>query len=541
MFLKITKSKNYYYLQIVHSYRENGTTKHKVYANLGRFDQLKDNPQLIRLGKRFLEIAGKTTSGSSDIKELERLAFGHVVYRKLWKKWKFPSLLRELLKKSKIRFDFVNTIFLLLIDRLLAPQSKLQSFEKQSRYVDMDKIRLHHIYRSLDVLCEAKEWIEDSLFERRRDLFNYKVNIVFYDVTTFHFESVESDDLRDFGFSKNGKFNEVQVVLGLLVDSLGAPIGFDLFPGNSYEGDTLANAIEKLKKRFAIDEVIVVTDKGMSNMQNFGKIRNAGYHYIISMRLKSLSKPLQEKILDERGYRELKHEENARFRYKIIKDHPQTMRDEQERKITEKVNLVCFWSEKMARKNKADRQRMLEKAEVKLKKGGSINDKRGYRRYIETDGKKEITGIDMDRFEKDARYDGYYVIESSSPRLTAAQVLSEYKKLWRIENSFRVMKSGLWTRPVFHWTPRRIKGHFVLCFMALLLERDLENRLSNKNLNLSPEKIKQSLNSLQMSLIRMDGSEYYLKGKVEKTASSILRAMRIKQPPNLVSAEKFNL
>ena len=168
------------------------------------------------------------------------------------------------------------------------------------------------------------------------------VDIVFYDVTTFHFESVVADDLRDFGFSKNAKFNEVQVVLGLLVDSYGAPVGFDLFPGNTYEGDTLLKAIEKMKNRFAIGEVIIVTDKGMSNMQNFFRIRDAGYNYIISMRLKSLSKSLQEKILREEGYQDLKHEEDGKFRYKIIREYPQTMLNEQKEKCTEKVNLVCY-------------------------------------------------------------------------------------------------------------------------------------------------------------------------------------------------------
>jgi transposase len=541
MFIKITRSKNHCYLQIVHSYRDGEKIKHKVCANLGRFDQLIDNPQLVRLGERFLEIAGRSPSPPCKIEELDRLVYGHFVYQKLWMKWNLPSLLQRLLMNRRIRFDFVNTVFLLLIDRLLKPQSKLKCFEKQDRYADMNKIELHHIYRSLDLLCEGKKFIEESLFDRRRDLFNYMVDIVFYDVTTFHFESVVADDLRDFGFSKNAKFNEVQVVLGLLVDSYGVPVGFDLFPGNTYEGDTLLKAIEKLKNRFAIGEVIIVTDKGMSNMQNFFRIRDAGYDYIISMRLKSFSKSLQEKILREEGYQDLKHEEDGKFRYKIIREYPQTMLNEQKEKCTEKVNLVCYWSEKRARKDRADRERMLKKAKANLEKGKGINDKRGYRRYIIMDGEKKAVGVDMERFEYDARFDGYYVIESSYPKLTASQVLTEYKKLWRIENTFRVMKSSLWTRPIFVWTPRRIVGHFVLCFIALLLERTLEQKLREKKITLSPEKIKEALNSLQLSLIEMDGNSYYLKGKVEKPASSILRAMRIKQPPNLLPADQFKM
>lgn len=541
MFLKKVVSKGYCYLQLAHSYREGGKIKHKILANLGRFDQLTGNPQLVRLGKRFFELAGRTPSSPCQIEELDRLVYGHIVYHKLWLKWGLPSLLKKLIRNRRIRFDFVNTVFLLLIDRLLAPQSKLKCFEKQDRYANLEKTELQHIYRSLDLLCEGKQYLEESLFDRRRDLFNYKVDVVFYDVTTFHFESVVADDLRDFGFSKNAKFNEVQVVLGLLVDSFGMPVGFDLFPGNTYEGDTLVKAITKLKKRFAVGEVIIVTDKGMSNMRNFHRIREEGYHYIISMRLKSLSKSLHKEVLKEEGYQDLKHEKEGRFRYKIIRDYQQKMLNEQKEKSGEKVNLVCFWSEKRARKDKADRERMLKKARANLENGKEINDKRGYRRYIVMDGKKKAVGLDMEQFKDDARFDGYYVIESSNQRLTASQVLTEYKKLWRVENTFRVMKSGIWTRPIFVWTPRRIVGHFVLCFIALLVERTLEQKLREKKISLSPAKIKEVLNSLQMSLLKMDGNSYYLKGKVEKQASSILRAMKIKQPPNLIPVDQLKM
>lgn len=540
MFLKKVKSKDHYYLQLAHSYREEGKIKHRILANLGRFDSFKDNQQLIRLGKRFLELAERSPDKPFHVKELDRLVYGHNVYHKLWEKWGFGSLLKGLIKRKKVRFDFVHSVFLLTIDRLLTPQSKLKSFENQERYIDIRKIKLHNLYRCLDLLCDGKDRIEDALFERRRDILNYEVDIVFYDVTTFHFESVVADDLRDFGFSKNAKFNEVQVVLGLLVDSYGIPVGFDLFPGNTYEGDTIVKAIEKLKTRFKIGEVIIVTDKAMSNKQNFHRIRDAKYHYIISIRLRSLPQTLRNKILKQKGYRDLKHDGDGKFRYKIIKDYPQKMLNEKETS-EEKVNLICFWSEKMAKKNRADRERLIEKAKMNFEKGKGINDKRGYRRYWKTDGKKKIVGMDKERIEQDARYDGYYVIESSHTKLTASQVITEYKKLWRIENTFRVMKSSLWTRPIFHWTPRRIKGHFVLCFIALLLERTLEQKLRRQRIILSPEKIKSVLNSLQVSLIEMDGEKYYLKGKVEKSATSILRTMKMKQPPHLIPIEKFQM
>jgi transposase len=541
MFLKIVKAKGHTYLQLVHSYRVGSQVKHKIMANLGRFDSLDGNEQLTRLGERFLKIAGVKERHDPQIEEDQRLIYGHIAYQKLWEKWNLAPLIRNAVKNTKIEFNVENAVFLLTMDRLMTPQSKLKSFENQGRYLAIEKMSLHHLYRCLDVLCEEKETIEKELFERRRDIFHYKVDVVFYDVTTFHFESVTADSLRDFGFSKNAKFNEVQVVLGLLVDSYGIPVGFDLFPGNTYEGDTLIKAIEKMRKRFCIGEVIVVSDKGMSNKKNFWRIRHAEYHYIISMRLRALPVSLQKEILRKEDYQDLQQDMEGKFRYKIIKDHVQEMTNDEGEKEREKVNLVCFWSEERAKKDRADRERLIEKARQKLANGETGNDNRGCLRYVRMSGNKKVLGLDEEQIKKDAEFDGYYVIESSKSDLTASQVIAEYKRLWRIEDSFRVMKSALWTRPIFHWTPRRIKGHFVLCFIAFLLERTLERKLKNNKIDASPQKIRSALNSLQVSLLNIDGKKYYLKGKTEKLAGEILRVMKINQPKNLTPAENFKM
>jgi len=542
MFLKISHSRGHFYLQLVHSYREKDKIKHKILANLGRFDSLVGNQQLIRLGERFLSIAQAKSARIWKIEEEERLIYGHVVYQRLFEKWNLAELIKGLMSKSRCSFDGPAALHLLLVDRLLSPQSKLKSFERQSRYYDTRQaIPLHVLYRCLDVLAAGKDEIEETLFSRRRDIFNYTLDVVFYDVTTFHFESVRADELKDFGFSKDNKVNEVQVVLGLLVDTYGIPVGFDLFPGHTYEGETILQALEKLKKRFAIGNVIIVSDKAMSSKTNFFQIRSASYDYIISMRLRSFSEEMQDMVLQEKGYQELEGVVSGRFKYKVIRDYVQEMKDDQGKKRQEKVNLVCFWSEKRAERDKAERERMLQKARDKVENGSSLSDRRGYRRYIKTKGKSEIDGIDDEQINEDARFDGYYVIETSRKLLEAQEVLSAYKRLWQIEESFKIMKSTLWTRPIFHWTPRRIKGHFVLCFLAFLLERTLENTLKNHQIDASPEKIREALNSLQISLLNIDDEKYYLKGKSNKLAGEILRTMRIKQPNNLSLIGEFKL
>lgn len=150
----------------------------------------------------------------------------------------------------------------------------------------------------MDILSEEKNRLEEHLFRANRDLFNQKVDVVFYDVTTFHFESVRADSLREFGYSKNAKFNEVQVVLSLYIDCEGRPVGYDLFPGNTFEGKTLGHALETLEKRFGIRNVIIVADRGINSKLNLKRIVEKGYGYIFASRIKSLPKAMQNRLLD---------------------------------------------------------------------------------------------------------------------------------------------------------------------------------------------------------------------------------------------------
>ncbi|MEW5897974.1 MAG: IS1634 family transposase [Bacillota bacterium] len=202
------------------------------------------------------------------------------------------------------------------VQHLLEPRSKLATYHHQDRYVQLPPVDLNHLYRSLDILWEQKETLEEYLFFKNRHLFNLKVDVVFYDVTTFHFESVKADTLKDFGYSKAGKFKEVQVVLGLLIDCEGRPIGYELFPGSTFEGNTLDTALEKLEQRFGIRRVIIVADRGLNSKFNLKRIVEKGYGYIVASRIKNMPKKIQEEILNSTGYAELDPEE--KICYKVM-------------------------------------------------------------------------------------------------------------------------------------------------------------------------------------------------------------------------------
>ncbi len=539
MFIKLTKTKNYQYVQLVQSYRENGVVKHKVLFNLGRLDEIENNPSFQRLGRRLLELSkAREVSSLANFSEAQIKNWGYVVYQKIWNQFDLPNLLRKISAQRKVQFDLNNAAFLMAVQHLLEPRSKLGTYTHQHRYASLPGVSLNHLYRSLDLLWEHKELLEEEMFQKNRDLFNMQVDVVFYDVTTFSFASVEADSLRNFGFSKDGKFNEVQVVLGLLIDCEGRPIGYDLFPGNTFDGKTLEEALVKLEERFGLRRVIIVADRGINSKLNLKRIVDRGYSYIFAARIKNMKKEITDEILSENGYQEINDGEEV-IRYKVIEYLNEFTAEGQKYQLPEK--LIVTYSSRRAEKDRADRERLIAKAQNLLESKAKIqaSNKRGGKKYL-----KEIdcTGtwiLDEEAIAREEQFDGYYGIQTSEKEMSARDILAAYHNLWRIEESFRVMKSTLEVRPVFHWTERRIKGHFVICFLAFLLERTLEFKLRQAGDNASPEKIREALNSLNFAEVEIEGKAYFIKTKSTELSKKILRLIRIAPPGNITSVEEF--
>jgi transposase len=539
MFIKITKSGQHKYAQLVKSYRENRVVKHKVMLNFGRLDQIENNPSIQRLAVRLQELSKvKNRVDLDSFSEAQIVNWGYVVYKKIWNEFDLDSILTKLKESGKTQFDLNNACFLMTVQHLLEPRSKLGTYHHQDRYVQLPPVDLNHLYRSLDILWAHKETLEEYLFRKNRHLFNLQVDVVFYDVTTFHFESVKADTLKDFGYSKAGKFNEVQVVLGLLMDCEGRPIGYELFPGNTFEGKTLEASLEKLERRFGIRRVIIVADRGLNSKFNLKKIIDKGYGYIVASRIKNMPKRIQEEILNSDGYTELDPEEN--ICYKVIDYLNQAKDNGKISKLTEKI--IVTYSPARAKKDRADRERLVEKAKLLLENKSRIkaSSKRGGKKYLK--GRGELNWVlDQEAIAKDERFDGYYGIQTSEKELKAQDVLDAYHTLWKIEESFRVMKSTLEVRPVFHWTELRIKGHFVVCFLAFLLERTLEFQLKKANISASPERIREALNAMNFVEMEIEQKKLCVKTKGTELGNQILRVLRIKPLKNVTPAEELTL
>ena len=543
MFIKITKAKTNQYVQLVKSYREDGRVKHKVVLNLGKLEQIENNPSFQRLAKRLAKISKLQQSADiKDCSEADIVNWGYLIYQKIWKEYGLDKLLSHLTRGRKVQFSLSDASFLMVVQHLMRPRSKLATYNHQGHFVKGPKVTLNQLYRSLDLLCEYKEQLEEALFQANRNLFNMQIDMVFYDVTTFSFESVRADSLRDFGFSKNGKFKEVQVVMGLMIDCEGRPIGYELFPGNTFDGKTLDRALAALKERFNIRRVIIVADRGINSKVNLKKIVDQGYSYIFASCLKKMSKSVQKEIFTG-GYEEMEFPEGSedRVRYKVI-DYVNKVKDENGKIYKLPEYLVITYSEKRAKKDREDRSRLLEKARFLLEDKSKIKagNKRGCKKYLKeiSSGQVDWT-LDEEAVLRDEKFDGYYGIQTSEKALGPLEVLLAYHTLWKIEESFRIMKSTLEVQPIFHWTETRIKGHFVACFLAFLLERTLELKLKRAGEHPWCEQIREALNSLNFSKVDIDDKTYLIKTRGTELSKKILRLLRFKPLPNVMSFDEF--
>lgn len=494
--LKHSKKAKYPTMQIVEGIRDGKKVRQRTVAHLGvvkgqadlkKLKKLADN-LIQKLEKEGLDIDPKTEL--SMLKHTKTTYDGfNMVVDELMKITEFDKVIQK--AQGRHKFNLLETIKLILIQRFDSPGSKLRTFERQAEH-GFHQIDLQHLYRSMDAIENLDEVIQQQAFMTVSKYTEGLVDCFFFDVTTLYFESVEQDELRDFGFSKDQKYHTVQIVLALVVDSQGIPLAYETFKGNLAETKTLIPVLEKLRRRFSINNVTVVCDRGLASKPNVEALKNNNFHFVIATKLKSISKKL--KINDRSKYTPLPNQQNVPDENKVLiykTQHPQypdTM-------------LVATYSPDRAWKDKDDRERLLEKLTKKISCSDESSVKNvisngGYKKYLKVTTGSSLS-LNEDAIKKDAEWDGFHGIAvSNSSGLTAEQALSRYRELWHVEEAFRVAKSTLKTRPIFHWAPKRIRSHVLLCFINLFLERFLELLLLKKNLKLTPDRIRQALSQV---------------------------------------------
>lgn len=363
----------------------------------------------------------------------------------------------------------------LCISRITHPGSKLQ-LSKYLRENNQEDISEDRIYYFMDRLhTKYKSQIEDISFQHTKRILGGEIGIVFYDMTTIYFESDQPDEFRETGFSKDGKHQHPQIYLGLLIGKNGYPIGYDVFEGSIYEGHTLIPILERFEKRFNLQKPIVVADAGLLSSDNIAALRDKQYNFILGARIKNESEKIKNQI------------------------QQLTLEDGQIEKINKEDNISLFvsYSKQRAKKDAFNRDKGLKRLEKSVKTGrltkSSINN-RGYNKYLKLEGDVNIS-IDYQKFEGDQKWDGLkgYITNTS---LTGKEVIEKYNNLWIIEKAFRISKTDLKIRPIYHRLRGRIEAHICISFVAYQLFKEFERKLIESKSDISVNQAIKQINKM---------------------------------------------
>lgn len=534
MYVRKQKKSSGTYLSICKNYRDADNKVCQVHIlSMGKLSDYRAE-ELRQLGRHFYKLGGGNVDDLSfeQPQELARYNYGYpYIIAKLMEVYGLDVICSRLQRRYRLTYDVGAILLLLLCDRFQQPISKLASYDYQQEYVGIASIKLHHIYRTIEKLGDYASFIQKHLFAQHYGLNSYQLDVVFYDVTTFYFDSqvVKSGTLPQKGYGKDGKMNKTKVVFGMLIDRHKNPIGYQVYQGNKYEGHTMGDVLTNLKKQYRIGKVIVVADRGMMSKDNRSLFAEGGdladFEYIIGERLKNLPKVVKEQLTDLSNYT------------------THCFKDEKGKEITLKCyryaydgrTIIGMYSAKKAKKDRLDRQARIEKAATL---SSSQLQKKARYYYLKADDNQQFT-VDEQRIKKAARFDGFSAIATSDAALANLQVIDQYKHLYQIEQSFRTFKSYLEIRPMFHWTDKTIEGHICLCYIAYCLLNYLQQQLRVIEQPHSEQHIRRLLAKMQLSKVNLAEHSYYMRSAMDEPTEALLKLLKLTKLTDFMPESKL--
>lgn len=519
----------------------------KVVYSFGRGDQI-DPDAMRRLARSILRVfsSEEALAAEPDVRVIQSWPYGGAyVLDALWSELEIPKVVEEHARLQKTKQPFERALFAMVANKALQPYSKLYCHEQwlpeEVFFEGREALELQHLYRAMDFLEANKEKIERAIYYRVADLFNVDVDLIFYDTTSLHFEIDEEDEvashgnemaggrryepLRKRGHSKNGRTDAPQVVVGLAVTRDGMPVRSWVFPGNTNDATTIEKVKEDLRG-WKLNRCVFVGDAGMNSEENRRRLSLGGGKYILAARMRAGDEVTKEVVTRAGRYQTVA--ENLRVKEVVVEDGERRRR-----------YVVCH-NPKEAERQRQHRQRLLEELRLELegqreplrgrrhsKRTCELLTSRRYGRYLrQTPG--GVPKIDQAAVAAEAKLDGKWVITSNDDSLSAEDLALGYKQLMRVEECWRSMKSGLRTRPIFHWTPHRICAHISLCVLALLLERMAEQRAGDTWRNILAR-----LDAIKVVEYERGTARVLQTTEVRSETNEMLRRLRIALPPRL--------
>jgi transposase len=476
---------------LVEGYRdENGKSKQRTVKYYGHLEELQlDDPDILKKLKAEAKLIPKNTMNvalnlnelnSSMIKDQN---YGYFFLEAIYNSLGITDVTKKFSAKSKQKYNLDEILKLLVFSRILDPASKRATVEKQDEFFNPFSVTLDSVYDALSQFDELKDELQYHLNQRVSELCGRDASLVFYDVTNYYFEIEKSDELKKKGMSKENKKSPI-VQMGLLMDQRGLPIAYHLFPGNTNDISTLIPFINKMKDKYNLGRIILTADKGLNSGKNLVYLKSNDDGYIVSQKVRGASKEFINNVLDEDGYISNK---NNTFK---VKSFIRT-REVENTELIEKV--VCFWSKNYDKREKKKREDLEIKIQDYLDNPSKYkaSNRYGIKKYLTLQNVDKETGeiekiepfleFDSEKYERDVALDGYYVLISSEIDLSNDEIIEKYRNLWKIEESFKVLKTDLEARPVYVRRNEHVEGHFLMCFVALLIGRILELKLGNKH------------------------------------------------------------
>jgi hypothetical protein len=532
------------YLQIVESRRDGARVRQQVIATLGRIEDFRDSGQLERLlrsGARFAAkaiVVNALAEGTVTANAARRIGPA-LVFERLWEETGCRKVIEDLAGSRKHGFPLERAVFLTVLHRLFAGGSDRAADRWREDYTidGVEDIDLHHLYRAMAWLGEEqgkdqqdgatpfaprclKDVVEEELFARRRDLFS-KLDLVFMDTTSLYFEGEGGQTLGQRGFSKDHRPDLNQMILAMLLDGDGRPVCTEMWPGNTADVGSLVPVIDRLRKRFSIQRVCIVADRGMISAETIAELEARGLFYILGVRERS-DKLVRELVLDD----------PAPFVPLVVAKRDKDIDYEAKAVTLAGCRYILCRNREEMKKDAAARAAILAALERQLKKGDkSLVGNKGYRRFLATPDDDHFV-IDRAKAEEDAKFDGIFVLRTNAD-LAPLDAMLCYKRLWMVERAFRTSKSLFATRPIFHKLDETIRGHVSCSFLALVLKKELEARIATLGQEGSWPDILADLDSLTETEVEQDGKRFLLRTPPRPAASLALRAARVALPPTV--------
>ena len=498
-------------LSIRRGYRDaNGKVKNVTIQNLGDLEDLKkkfDDPIA-----HFKEVVKQMNEEEKNSQTPLTLAFnkdekleentdnsknfGYVALSKVYHELEIDKFLIHKFKARKFsEFKINNIIKLLVFARALFPDSKKSTYENKDIFFENSNFSLEEVYNALTYIFPLKKQLQAYIYDHIQEQYKPNNEAIYYDVTNYYFEIDDNDDFRKKGVNKEHRPNPI-VQMGLFMDSLGLPMCYDLFEGNTNDCLTLRPMVQELQKNYNVGKVIVVADKGLNTGNNIAYNKAIGNGYVMSLSVRGASQDLKNYVLNEDGYEYNQDKTYKKKSRKCPREIIITKKDKNGKVTKIKQNVdeqqVVFWSADYAKRAKAERQPAIDKAKDLIGNVQKYNKKNcvGASKYIKNlvfdkntgeiiEAKSQLS-LDEDKIAEDEKLDGYYMIVSSEFDKTPDEIIDIYRGLWRIEETFKVTKSELNSRPVYVSRKEHIEAHFLTCYIALVLARVLQHKLDKK-------------------------------------------------------------